>query len=182
MRINTIGSVLGIILTLLVFIGGCFCGHRLAKGKKIVEIQRDTTYIHDTTRIESPPEIKYVKTTDTLLVRVTDTLMIHDTTYLVLHKEEKEYRGEDYYAKVSGYRPSLDVIEVYPKTTIIRESRNNYISLGMSASYMNGFSIPIYLEYERMLQRNFKIHGRFLRDLKTSRNGAEIGGSIIFGW
>ena len=36
--------------------------------------------------------------------------------YMMLPKEIKEYRTEDYFAKVSGVSPSLDYIETYNKT------------------------------------------------------------------
>lgn len=177
----------GLPLLLLVFVVGLIGGFGAFKyfqGKEVV-VERDTTYIHDTTRIVLPSEIKYIKTTDTLLVLVTDTLVLHDTTYLVLQKEEKEYRGEDYYAKVSGYRPSLDYIEVYPKTTIINNTlapKKNFVSLGVDVGYVGAFRAPIYLEYERRLSDNFSAHGRIEHDLPSGATGLEIGGSIEFGW
>lgn len=33
--------------------------------------------------------------------------------------EKKVYKGDDFYAVVSGWRPSLDSLKVYPKTTTI---------------------------------------------------------------
>ena len=150
-------------------------------------VERDTTYIRDTTRVLLPQETKYIKTTDTLRLPVKDTVILRDTTYVVLQKEEKEYRGEDYFARVSGYRPSLDYIEVYPKTTIITKTEclapnKNNISLGMDVGYLNTFSIPIYLEYERMLHKNVDFHARLLYDLPLKSFGAEAGVSIGIGW
>lgn len=180
---------LGLFLLLLVFVVGAVVGFyvtkRLFRDATKMVVVSDTTYIHDTTRIVLPSEIKYIKTTDTLLVMVTDTLMLHDTTYVVLQKEEKEYRGEDYYAKVSGYRPSLDIIEVYPKTTIINNTlapKKNNLSLGIDVGYIDGFRAPIYLEYKRQLSNNFSAHGRLIHDLPSKTTGLEVGGSIEIGW
>lgn len=85
----------------------------------VEKIQIDTLVRHDTIRIESPVEIRRIKTTDTLILPITDTLRVRDTVYLVLNREIKEYRDSLYYARVSGYQPNLDFIEVYPKTTTI---------------------------------------------------------------
>ena len=179
---------LGFLLVFAVgIIVGFFCAMRHFRDATKMLVERDTTYIHDTTRILLPKEIKYIKTTDTLRVLVKDTVVLRDTTYVVLQKEEKEYRGEDYYAKVSGYKPSLDYIEVYPKTTIIRKTETiipnkNSLSLGMNVGYLNTPSIPIYLEYERMLHKNVDFHARLLYDLPLKSFGAEVGASLNIGW
>ena len=178
----------GLFLLLLVFVVGLIVGFYGAERHfrdttKMVE--RDTTYIHDTTRILLPKETKYIKTTDTLRLPVKDTVILRDTTYVVLQKEEKEYRGDEYYAKISGYRPSLDYIEVYPKTTIINNiltPKKNFVSLGINVGYMNTFTIPIYLEYERKLHKNVDFHARLLYDLPGKSFGAELGASVNLGW
>lgn len=84
--------------------------------------QIDTLVRHDTIKVEGPLEIRRIKTTDTLIVPITDTLRVHDTVYLVLNRQIKEYRDSLYYARVSGYDPSLDYIEVYPTTTTISKT------------------------------------------------------------
>lgn len=69
----------------------------------------------DTITVQKPVEItKYVDRVE--LVPVTDTLRIRDTLYLAQEREVKEYAGGDYKAVVSGIRPSLDEISVFPKT------------------------------------------------------------------
>ena len=87
---------------------------------KIAQI--DTLVVYDTVRVEKPAEIRYVKTTQKIKIPVHDTIVVHDTTYMLLDKEMKEYRDSMYYARVSGYDPSLDYIEVYPKTTTITKA------------------------------------------------------------
>lgn len=177
----------GCLLFLLVFVVGLILGCSTAKrhfrGTTEMVVKCDTTYVYDTTRIVLPQETKYIKTTDTLLVRVTDTLVVRDTLYMILQKEVKEYKGEEYFAKVSGYKPSLDYIEVFPKTTIITKTERiapdkNKVSLGVNVGYLKAFSIPIYLEYERMLHKNVDIHARMLYDLPRKAFGAEAGVSV----
>ena len=85
-------------------------------------VQVDTVVKHDTIRVPSPVEIRYEKLTETLILPKVDTLWLRDTVYLVVNKEIKEYRDSLYYARVSGYQPNLDYIEVYPKTTTISKT------------------------------------------------------------
>lgn len=80
----------------------------------------DTVFIRDTFLIRQPaPSAKRI--TDTLLLTVTqtDTLTILDTLYISLPREQKEYSGDDYRAWVSGYRPQLDSLQIYPQTRLI---------------------------------------------------------------
>ena len=59
----------------------------------------------------------------TVKVVIHDTLCKTDTVEVTLPYVQKEYRDSNYNAWVSGYEPSLDSIRVFPKTTIIRESK-----------------------------------------------------------
>ena len=181
----------GCLAFLLVFVVGLIVGfyatERHFRDATKMIVHSDTTYVYDTTRIVLPPVTNHIHTTDTMLVVVKDTLMVHDTTYIVLPKEVKEYRGEEYYAKISGYKPSLDYIEVYPKTTIITNTERiapdkNSISLGINVGYLNTFSAPLFFEYERMLHKNIDIHARMLYDLPRKTVGAEVGASVRIEW
>lgn len=59
----------------------------------------------------------------TVKVVIHDTLCKTDTVEVTLPFVQREYRDSNYNAWVSGYEPSLDSIRVFPKTTIIRESK-----------------------------------------------------------
>lgn len=52
-----------------------------------------------------------------------DTLYRIDTVTVSLPFVQKQYKDSSYSAWVSGYEPSLDSIRIFPKTTIIRESK-----------------------------------------------------------
>lgn len=59
----------------------------------------------------------------TVKVVVHDTLCKTDTVEVALPFVQKQYKDSSYSAWISGYEPSLDSIRVFPKTTIIRESK-----------------------------------------------------------
>lgn len=59
----------------------------------------------------------------TVKVIIHDTLCKTDTVTISLPFVQKQYKDSSYSAWISGYEPSLDSIRVFPKTTIIRESK-----------------------------------------------------------
>ena len=149
-------------------------------------VQRDTLVFRDTIKEYHPIEIRK-EIVDTMLVFIRDTIRIKDTLYLTIPLERKIYASDEYYAEVSGYRPSLDYIEVFPKTKIITEKitfepAKNNIGIGIEAGYVNAFSIPIYLEYTRMLHKNIEIYGQMIYDLPTKQWGAGIGAKVSLSW
>lgn len=104
-------------------------------------VRTDTVVVRDTIREKSPTEVAAV-TKEKVLVKVRDTVRIHDTLYIALPHEKKFYKEEDYYAEVSGYRPSLDYIEVYPRTvtvsrteTVVRKPSPWHLSLSVGVDY-----------------------------------------------
>lgn len=67
---------------------------------------------------------------------------IHETVYIPVPISQKEYQTENYRAWVSGYKPSLDSIWVYPEKIIIREKPRRW-GIGVIAGYgigRNGLS------------------------------------------
>lgn len=105
-----------IILAALVILAlGYYWGKRTATPMQVEVVQRDTLTIVkiDTLRIAEPKPYKVeVIKEDTIYITQKDTI------YITLPIESKEYKAEEYYAKISGYKPKLDFIEVYPKETI----------------------------------------------------------------
>ena len=178
-----------IIIAVSILVVGFIIG-LLCRPKQYVEttiIERDTTYVTDTHTIEKPvPVSKVVK--DTIPVVVRDTIRIKDTLYITLPRETKTYKGEDYFAEISGYKPSLDRIEVYPKTEIITETRReivrqkNFLSAGTEVGYVDNCHLYIYAEYERMLHKNIGIYGRILHDIPSGYNGVSVGIKAQIGW
>ena len=153
--------------------------------ERIVDIQRDTIVKIDTHVIEKPVLVQTI-VKDSLMVAVHDTIRIKDSVYISLPREVKVYSGDDYYAEVSGYRPNLDYIEIYPKTTTITQtqsvSRTNQLSLGAELQYYGNTHIPIYLEYSHLLHRNVEMFGKILYDLPSQRMGVGMGVKLQVGW
>lgn len=119
------------------FIGG-------KAGRRVVEhvspeVKADTVIRKDTVTHMTPMPI-LTTIIDTVLVAYPDTVTIHDTVYIQLPIERKEYAGEDYRAVVSGYRPSLDLIEVFPETkmvtgTVYAPTKKSRWAIGAQAGY-----------------------------------------------
>jgi hypothetical protein len=149
-------------------------------------VQRDTLVRVDTIREDNPILIKE-SVIDTMLVVLRDTIRLRDTLFLSLPLEKKIYGSSEYYAEVSGYRPSLDYIEVFPKTRVVTERivekrKMNSLSAGIELGYMNGLTLPIYLEYERMLQKNIGIYGQMLYDPNARQFGIGLGVRVGLEW
>lgn len=84
-----------------------------------VNVQTDTLVIRDTIREKEPVFLtKYVDRVE--LVPVTDTIRRTDTLYMAVEIERKTYQGDDYRAVVTGWRPELAEIAVFPKTVYLQ--------------------------------------------------------------
>lgn len=101
-------------------------------------VQVDTLRIRDTVLVERPVPVE-VRVVDTMLVAVADTIRLSDTVYLRLPREIKRYEDSLFRAQVSGYRPALDWIEVYPQTVLVTEKVTNKDikrwGIGLQAGY-----------------------------------------------
>lgn len=83
-----------------------------------VNVRPDALVVRDTLRVLGPFYVT-ARVERPQLFQVTDTVRLHDTLFVALSREVQECKGEDYRAQVSGVDPSLDWIEVYPKTKIV---------------------------------------------------------------
>lgn len=132
-------QILGILALLALFaLGGYLVGRRFLRPVQAAEIARtDTLRVRDTVIIDRPVPVT-IRTADTLLVAVSDTVRVRDTVYVSLPREERVYEGDDYRAQVSGYRPALDWIEVYPETRIVTNAASapaKRWGIGIQAGY-----------------------------------------------
>ena len=115
-------------------------GYRSAVAESIETPRADTLIVRDTVTVEYPVPI-LTTITDTLLVAYPDIVIIHDTTFVQLPKERKEYSGKDYRAVVSGYQPSLDLIQVFPETKVVTQTisvpsrKRSHWALSLQAGY-----------------------------------------------
>ena len=178
--------IIGALLLIVGIVSGLFLCRSCDTPEKVEIVQIDSVVVRDTIREYYPVEIR-TERIDTQLVVIRDTVRIADTLYMSLSIEKKLYASDEYYAEVSGYRPQLDYIEVYPKTIYITQSASksapkNTLSLGLEMGYLNTPSIPIYLEYGRMLHKNIEIYGQVFYDLPGKQWGAGIGAEFKFDW
>lgn len=178
-----------IIIAAVIFIVGIVVG-LLCRPKQHIDatiVQRDTTIVRDTLTIAKPVAVTKVRK-DTILVYVTDTVRMKDTLFIALPMEAKTYKGEDYYAEVSGYKPSLDVLQIYPKTEYITEKtreiirHKNYLSVGTEVGYVNNVYNYTYLQYDRMLHKNLGLYARFIYEIPTCNKGVVVGVKAQIGW
>lgn len=123
------------LLAALLLLSGYFFGRRTAHAPEPeLVIQTDTLRIRDTLLVEKPVPVE-VRVVDTMLVAVTDTISINDTVYLHLPREIKHYEDSLFRAQVSGYRPALDWIEIYPQREVVTRT----ISVGSLKRWGIGF-------------------------------------------
>ena len=93
------------------------------------DVQRDTIVLRDTIRMPAPRPTSVVTQGTILLslqdalIATPDTLRFRDTIYVQLPKEVKTYCDSSYRAVVSGFRPSLDEIEIYQRTKVVTDTR-----------------------------------------------------------
>lgn len=127
------------LLAALLLLSGYFLGRRTVRTPEPECIVRvDTLRIRDTVLVDKPAPVE-VRVVDTMLVAVTDTLRLSDTVYLRIPREIKQYEDSLFRAQVSGYRPSLDWIEVYPQTVyltkVVKTQDVRRWGIGLQAGY-----------------------------------------------
>ena len=150
-------------------------------------VQTDTLIVRDTVVDWWPIEVR-TETIDTMHVIVRDTVRVRDTLYMSLPLEVRMYASDEYYAEVSGYRPRLDCIEVYPKTIYITQKervetiKKNQLSIGIGVEYDSRFGLPVQAQYTRQIGRYFGAYGYLEYDLQSKSIGAGIGVQAAIGW
>lgn len=94
-------------------------GRASKRPSESVRVEQSVIVKRDTIREKEPVFLtKYVDRVE--LVPVTDTIRRTDTLYMAVEIERKTYQGDDYRAVVSGWRPSLEEIAVFPKTVYLQ--------------------------------------------------------------
>lgn len=110
---GVVGAFVVAILIGAAFVWGRYEGKRLPEER----VRVDTVFFRDTIRdtLLLPQKI-YLTKIDTVYMRLP-----HDTVKVpvLVPIERKEYETEDYRAVVSGFRPNLDSMEIFPRTKVI---------------------------------------------------------------
>lgn len=116
MRKNILIVLLSVVTAFLVISNlWTICMYTAEKKNNVVIRITDTLIISDTIH-DTVPMIKHVSHVryDTIVATRTDTMT--DTVHVFIPIESKCYSSDDYRAWVSGYKASLDSIDVYQKT------------------------------------------------------------------
>ena len=128
---NKVIAILASIIFVGCVVGSFFFGRATIKDTTIVstKIERDTIIVRDTLREYFPREVssKHIRTENAFLrlslrmplIMLRDTVTEVDSVLVEVPIEEREYKGDEYYAVVGGYDPYLKSIEVYPRTSYI---------------------------------------------------------------
>lgn len=127
-----------------IIVGRCSMSGRRPDIRTETIIRTDTVAVRETVTVERPV-YRDRRVTDTMLVAVRDTVVRTDTVLVVLEREQRHYRADSYEAWVSGFRPELDSLSVFPETkyitteTISASPRKRW-GIGIQAGYGVGVS------------------------------------------
>ncbi|MCM1176690.1 MAG: hypothetical protein NC308_01195 [Clostridium sp.] len=106
---------------------------------EIIIEKRDTITMTDTLFIEFPIVVDIEISENEIEIPIPD-IIIKSDSLVVLPIEVKTYEGDGYKAQISGYRPNLEWIELYPETnyvtkeTIVRKPSGRW-SVGLQTGY-----------------------------------------------
>ena len=128
-------------------VGIFFWGRNSAKERDLTGCapQVDTLLVRDTIVLEMPV-YRTISQVRTEYVPVCDTIRIQDTLFVPVPIETKVYEDSLYRAEVSGYRASLDRLEIYQQERIITQTipvqvkERKRWGIGVQAGY--GVSTP----------------------------------------
>ena len=134
------------ILAIIVF--AFFTGKRYAESNQHVLTDTIIVVKIDTVKIDKPIYVTE-NAIDTIFLVINDTIRLNDTLYHTLPITQRMYEKDSLYkAWVSGYRPQLDSLLVFPKTITKTVTNTVYqnsskFGIGVTAGYgvnKTGFS------------------------------------------
>lgn len=135
---------------ILLFVTGMAAGMLLSRpcfkeSDRTVLIHRDTTVTVDTNIYLNPlPVSSDISINDSIIIPPAEITFTYDNL-IVLPMETRIYAGKDYRAQVSGFRPNLDWIQVFPETRYITTENISVASrkrwgIGIQAGYGIGLN------------------------------------------
>lgn len=186
---------------LVIFLVGAFAGmwtHRQYYPCEPTElIQRDTVVSYDTLRYSSLELVKNTYKLDVPRIGASslvffpvdkvDTVYKDQKVYIAMEREYRYTETGDVQIWHSGIDSTIDSLNVISKSVEVTKTYKpkvirNRLTAGMEVGYLTGFTCPVYLEYERMLHRNFGLYGRVSRDMRVDMIGVTVGARVCFGW
>ena len=188
--------LIGAALLAIGLIIGVLCSRRYFRSREPI-VQKDTIVVYDTLRYsrldlkDKTYQLTKPKVGTPKMVFIpeysTDIIYRDSIRYVTLPRQYFYTKVDDAEIWHSGIDSTIDSLNVVRKTQEITKAtqtvtHRNALTFGIESSYLNTFSIPIYLEYERMLHKNVGIYGRINYDLQTKMFGAGIGAKVSIGW
>ena len=127
-----------ILFIMLAAIASFWIGYGCRSMRPSKPMPGDTVIVRDTLRDSIPyPVVETVIQEIPELIPFYITLAgdtVREGIYVPVDITQKEYESENYRAWVSGYRPSLDSLWVYPERIYIKEKARRW-GIGVSAGY-----------------------------------------------
>lgn len=189
--------IIGALLLILGFVIGLLCRPN-SSHKAENTPQNDINIVHDTithSKIELAQntiklDIPNTGARELVFIKEDSTTIIYrDSVRYVTYPREYFYTNTgDAEIWHSGIDSSIDSLNVFTRTMTVTQTvpqtvtNRNALTFGIEPSYLNTFSIPIYLEYERMLHKNVGIYGQLQYDLRTRLFGVGMGAKVSIGW
>ena len=187
---------------LVIFLIGALagmCAHQQYHFRYVTnEVQIDTVTVYDTAKYSRLELTKNTCKLDIPKISRKELVYIPSDSTTIIYRDSVRYvslprqyfytRTADAEVYHSGIDSRIDALNIFHKTQTITKTvtqtvtKRNALSIGIETSYMNTLSIPIYLEYERMLHKNVGIYGQVFYDLPSRRIGAGLGVKVQMGW
>lgn len=145
---DKVKNILIIVLSLI--IAGLWFSMQKSTGNDLLPVFVKTDTI-TTIKIDTIREVQPVKVSE--IITHIDTIYMRDTIIIPVPISQSYYRGADYEAWVSGYKPNLDSLNIFhstevrcvTKTEIIRERAKRW-GIGIQAGYgWNGEKFTPYI-------------------------------------
>lgn len=145
---DKVKNILIVVLSLIIAI--LWLSRQKSTGNDLLPVVVKTDTI-TTIKIDTIREIQPVKVSE--VITHIDTIYVRDTIAIPIPVSQNYYRGADYEAWVSGYKPNLDSLNIFhstevrcvTKTEIIRERAKRW-GIGIQAGYgWNGEKFTPYI-------------------------------------
>lgn len=186
--------IIALVLVMGAWLIGCVMGrHHFREATKM--LQRDTTYVYDTIRYSRlnlasntyELDIPKIDKAEMVFIPESSTTIIYRDSirYVTLPREYFYTETDDVQIWHSGIQSTIDSLNVFRKSTTIRESikeKRNSISIGVESNYSNGLNLPIQVQYSRHIRPWFSVYGYAEYELIRGCYGVGIGTQISIGW
>lgn len=132
-----------VLAALLIFSLGYLAGGLMAQLTAVCKsMVTDTTFVRLPVPIDSTVlryETVKLPVSDTLYLQGKDTVRI-DSIFVEVPIQQKEYQDSVYHIWISGYRPNLDSVEVYQRTTTKIQIYEKPCKWGLGVSFGLGYT------------------------------------------